>query len=149
MPNLYRNQSSNAKDNAQRNLAGRTHYVDDDTLRWHHGRVLSSRHTDGGLLFAIVESVALDMRNTKRGCRYVIFDIFGHTVARPDLENCWSRSEPATKAMWAKLNELDAKAITLAAIERANEYHASEMTRLAEELAQLEADGKIVGRVAA
>lgn len=34
MPNLYRNEASDPRDNAQRNLSGRTHYVDDDTLRW-------------------------------------------------------------------------------------------------------------------
>lgn len=148
MPNLYRNQSSDARDNAQRNLSGRTHYADDDTLRWHHARILSSRHTDGGLLFALVESCALDMHNTKRGCRYVIFDIFGHTVARVDLENCWKRSEQATKAMWTKLNELDAAQITRDAIVRENQSHEYEMKRLAEELDKLIAGGKLAKRAA-
>lgn len=40
--NLYRNESSDAKTNAQRNLCGRTHYVDEDTLRWHKSRVLDA-----------------------------------------------------------------------------------------------------------
>ena len=31
MPKLHRSESSDAKNNAQRNLSGRTHYVDDDT----------------------------------------------------------------------------------------------------------------------
>jgi hypothetical protein len=143
MPNLYRNESSDARYNAQRNLQGRTHYVDDDTLRWHKSRVLSSRHTDGGLLFAIVTSDALDMHNTKRGCRYVIFDIFGHVIARPDLENCYRRSEQATKAMWAKLTELDAEQITLAAIGREQQSHRDEMQRLCVEVNKLKADGKL------
>lgn len=109
---LYRNESSDSKRNAQRNLMGRTHYVDDDTLRFHKSRILSSRHTDGGLLFAIVESVALDWHNTKRGVRYVIFDLFGNVVGtRQDLEHCWRRSEQATKALWAELNTLDAVAL--------------------------------------
>jgi hypothetical protein len=138
MPRLYRNESSDARYNAQKNLQGRTHYVDDDTLRWHKSRVLSSRHTDGGLLFAIVESVALDMHNTKRGVRYVIFDVFGTVVGkRQDLEHCWRRSEQATKAMWAELETLDAKAITLAAIESANKYHALEMEQLAADVEKI------------
>lgn len=35
MPELYREQGNNPKYHAQRNLQGRTHYVDDDTLRFH------------------------------------------------------------------------------------------------------------------
>jgi hypothetical protein len=60
------------------NLCGRTHYVDQDTLRWHKSKIISSHVVDGGLLFAIVTSDALDMQNTKRGFRYVIFDV-AHT----------------------------------------------------------------------
>lgn len=112
MTHPYRNESSDPKRNAQRNLIGRTHYVDDDTLRFHKARILSSRHVDSGLLFAIVESVALDFQNTKRGVRYVIFDMFGNVVGtRRDLEHCYRNSEQATKAMWAELNTLDAVAI--------------------------------------
>ncbi len=36
--NLYRSESNNPKWNAQSNLSGRTHYVDEDTLRWHKSR---------------------------------------------------------------------------------------------------------------
>jgi hypothetical protein len=130
MTNLYRDESSKPKWNAQRNLCGRTHYVDDETLRWHKSRVLSARHTDEGLLFAIVESLALDMNNTKRGYRYTIFDVFGNTVDRLTLEESFRTSTQATKAMWTALNEIDAKAITLAAIDRASKYHADEMNAL-------------------
>jgi hypothetical protein len=137
MTSLYSNKASDPKNNAQRNLTGRTYYVDDDTLRWHHSRILSARATAGGWLFAIVESVALDMRNTKRGCRYVIFDVFGDTVGtRVDLEHTWRRSEQAEKAMYKELDTLDAKAITLAAIERAEKYHADEMARMRADLAK-------------
>lgn len=137
---LYSTQSSDPKSNAQRNLVGRTHYVDDDTLGYHKSRILSSRAVDHGLLFAIVESVALDMNNTRRGCRYVIFDVFGHVVGkRQDLENCWKRSEQATKAMWQELNAMDAKAITLAAIEREKASHAREMVELVQEVERVTA----------
>ncbi len=127
---LYRNEGSNAKVNAQRNLMGRTHYVDDDTLRWHKSRVLTARPVDDGLLFAITTSDALDMNNTRRGFRFVIFDVFGHVVQRPDLEHAAKRHEQAIKWMWDALNNLDAKAITLAAIEQAEKYHAREMEEL-------------------
>ena len=135
--NLYRNESSDPKRNAQRNLSGRTHYVDDDTLRFHYGRVLSARHTDGGLLFAIVESVALDLHNTKRVYRYVIFNVFGDTIGRVDLEHCWKSSEAATKAMWAALNAIDARAVTLEAIARHELAYAAEMKRLREDVAAM------------
>jgi hypothetical protein len=117
MPNLYRNESSYPKNNAQANLCGRTHYVDDGTLKFHHSRVLSSHVVDHGLLFAIVTSDALDMDNTKRGYRYVIFDIFGNVVGRTLLEDAYSTSRAATKAMWTMLNNIDAKAHTLNATE--------------------------------
>ena len=127
---LYRNESSDPKWNAQRNLIGRTHYVDDDTLRFHKSRILSARHTDNGLLFALVESMALDPNNVKRGYRYVIFDIFGNTIERPKLEEAFRTSEMATKAMWEALNRIDAQAVTLAALDRQARAYISEIADL-------------------
>jgi len=117
--NLYSNESSNPKFNAQRNLSGRTHYVDDDTLKFHRSRVLSSRCTDGGLLFAIVTSDGLNYENTRRGYRFAIFDVFGTILERPTLYEAYRTSAQATKAMWAVLNTIDAKAVTMAGIENA------------------------------
>jgi hypothetical protein len=135
---FYRNESSNPKWNAQRNLQGRTHYVDDDTLRYHKSRILSARHTDSGLLFAIVTSDAIDYQNTKRGFRYVIFDVFGTVLDRPTLDETYTSSERATKAMWEQLNAIDAKAHTLAAIEKQRRQHGEEMDRLAADVAKVE-----------
>lgn len=117
-PSLYQDRGSNATYQAQRNLCERTHYVDDNTLRWHKARVLQCYITDGGLLFTILESVALDMDNTRRGFRYVTFDVCGNVVSRVDLEQCWSTREAARKAMWRYLNAIDAKAITRDALAR-------------------------------
>lgn len=145
MPTLYRNESSYPKNNAQRNLAGRTHYVDDDTLRGFHSRVISARETDGGLLFAIVTSDAKDYQNRARGFRYVIFDLFGTVVERNpgNMENPFFRTnEQATKAMWKAVNALDASAITRAGIERAEKQHASEMDRLRGDVERLVAENK-------
>jgi hypothetical protein len=135
---LYSTKSSYPRPNAQQNLAGRTHYVDDDTLRYHKSRILSARSTYDGLLFAIVESVALDYQNKKRGCRYVVFDVFGNVVSRVSLEECWRTSAQATKAMWRFINDCDPRAITLAAIENAEKWHARDMDELRGKLAALE-----------
>lgn len=124
--NLYRDESSTPKYDAQRNLCGRTHYVDDDTLRFHKSRILSTHVTDNGLLFALVESCALDMNNMRRGYRHVIFDVFGNTIDRQDIDSCHKTSKAAKSAMWAALNSIDAKAVTLAAIDRDAKQHAQE-----------------------
>lgn len=139
MTSLYRNESSDPKTNAQRNLCGRTHYVDDDTLRWHKSRVLTARVVDNGLLFAITTSDALDINNTKRGYRFVVFNVFGDVIARPKLEESYRRHEKATKAMWVALNEIDAFAHTQQAIEEARKNYESELTRLSETVEALRA----------
>lgn len=128
--NRYRNESSDPKRNAQRNLCGRTHYVDDDSLRFHKSRVISARHTDNGLLFAIVTSDALDYENTRRGFRYVIFDLFGNVLDRTEIDGAFQTSEKATNAMRAALNSIDAHAATLQAIEMREKYFADEMAQL-------------------
>jgi hypothetical protein len=104
---LFSRESCDAKYDAQRNLSGRTHYVDDDTLRSFHSRVLSSSDQAGGLLFRITTSDSLDMHNTKRGTRCVVFDIFGTTVYHPDLENTFKSSAAALKACDAAMAEFD------------------------------------------
>jgi hypothetical protein len=143
MTDRYREQSSNPLWNAQRNLCGRTHYVDDDTLRFHKSRVISARHTDNGLLFAIVTSDAKDYENKTRGFRYVIFDIFGFVVERnpAKVELEWFKSsQKATKAMWEALNRLDAYAITRDAIDRTERHQAQEIARLRGELSAMQKD---------
>jgi hypothetical protein len=127
---LYQNKSSYPKPNAQENLMGRTHYVDDDTLRFHHSRILSSHVLFEGLLFAIITSDAMDYENKTRGFRYVIFDLFGTVIDRPKLEEMFKTRNQASKAMWALINTLDAKAITLAGIENAERRHKLEMDEL-------------------
>jgi hypothetical protein len=119
--NLYETKSNDPKINAQRNLSGKTHYVDDDSLKFHKSRILRSGHTDNGLIFFLIESCALDWNNTKRGFRYVIFDVYGNTIDRPDLESSFKSHEAAKKAMWESLNKIDAITITQEAIEKQQE----------------------------
>ena len=82
---------------AQDQLIGRTHYVDPETLRYHHARVLRARPVCSGLLFRIIESTAADYQNTKRVYRYVVFDVWGEIIARPDLEDGFSSTDKALK----------------------------------------------------
>jgi len=104
--NLYGCESGDPKTNAQRNLVGRTHYVDDDTLRWHKSRICSSGKLHGGLLFRVICSDAMDMHNTKRGFRVAVFDVFGTCVSRPELENASRTSEAAHNVSMAETIDL-------------------------------------------
>jgi hypothetical protein len=132
--NLYKNESGYPLINAQRNLCGRTHYVDQDTLRFHKSKVMSAHVMDQGLLFGIVTSDSLNFENTKRGFRFVIFNIFGTVIARTEMENAFRTSDQARKAMFVAADAIDAKAITFAAIEREAKRHAEQISRLIEQV---------------
>jgi hypothetical protein len=89
---------SQPKHEAQEALRGRTHYVDDSTLRYFHARITAARPIMQGLFFEIMESSSRDMHNTARGFRVVVFDVFGETVYRPSLDDMKSTSTAARKA---------------------------------------------------
>lgn len=82
--NRFREESCYAKENAQRNLTGKTYYVDKGTLRFHKSRVISTHISADGLLFAIVETSAGDWQNKTRVCRSVVFDVFGNVIERKE-----------------------------------------------------------------
>jgi hypothetical protein len=82
--------SYDPKTDAQRNLSGRTHYVDDATLRYFKARVLATATLFDGAFFMIRESTSLDYQHSKRGQRVVVFNLFGETVFRPDMSECGS-----------------------------------------------------------
>lgn len=136
--NLFKSESSYPKLNAQRNLCGRTHYVDDDTLRYHKSRVVYADWFRHGLLFAIITSDALDHQNTKRGFRYVVFDVFGNVVARTEMEQAFRRSEQAQKVLSKLLQNIDATGLTYTAIDRAKRQFNDEMLRLLDETGKIE-----------
>lgn len=104
---LYSRQCGDPKSDAQRNLSGRTHYVDADTLRYHKSRIVGANVEGFGLFYRIIESAAIDYQNTRRGFRCVVFDIFGHVVSRVDLEESWRTSEQAYKAFAAWYGAFD------------------------------------------
>jgi hypothetical protein len=107
---------SSEKDIAQSALAGRTHYVDESTIKHFHSRIIGTKFACELLgsngryhFFCIVESLPLTPpdRPHKRGFRPVVFDISGKTVFRPDLEEMeqnHSKYNSSRKA-WKMLNE--------------------------------------------
>jgi len=135
--NLYRHESSIPKYDAQRNLEGRTHYVDDGTLRYFKSRILSASVKRGGLLFTIIESSSADYEHRSRTFRYVIFDVFGTIISRPGLDEGFKNSDKAHKAMVIELEKINAKQITRKAIKRAKEQHKDEMARLQKSVREL------------
>ena len=88
---------STGKANAQDNLRGVSHYVDDSTLRYFKSRICDATEIMDGLFFKIVESVALDMHNTERGYRVVVFDVFGEIVERASLDDCYKTRKQAER----------------------------------------------------
>ena len=97
-----------AKAMAQRNLSGKTHYADDDTLRFFYARINSARVSHEGLIFAMVESSASDFRNTSRGFRFVAFDLFGNVLNdRDHIDSMRAKSGMATADMLAWLESFD------------------------------------------
>lgn len=133
----FEDKSSDPKRDAQRNLAGKTHYVDDDTLRWHKSRVLSSEVLCGGLLLRIITSDALDMNNTRRGYRAVVFDLFGTTIERPNLDEASATKRTALKRSEAQ--EIDLAAHYRTAMESELRHRQQEARELQEALATLPA----------
>jgi len=69
---------STAKALAQRQLQGRTHYADSDTLRFFGARINSTRQDDHGLWFALRESV--QPPHAGRAHRWASFSTFSAGV---------------------------------------------------------------------
>lgn len=97
IPRLYCCESADSTYDAQRNLNGRTHYADADTLRFHKGRILSAGADADGLLFLMLTSDAADPQNKRRVYRVVCFDIFGTVIFRDSLEDAATTSDGARK----------------------------------------------------
>ena len=108
--NKFESHGYSPKGLAQKNLMGKTHYVDDSTLRYHHSRVLECYSAHESTVCTIIESCALDMNNTKRGFRFVAFDLGGEVLERVDLETTFKTKKQAQSAMWSWLDAFDASA---------------------------------------
>lgn len=127
---VFRDESSYPLNRAQRNLAGKTHYVDDDTMKFHSSRILSCSVLDDGLLLGIVESAAT--YDGRRVYRPVFFDIFGTVVSRVDLDDSFKSADAARKEFWRLAESLDAVKFTIEAL-------VTKRARLSRDIVQLDA----------
>lgn len=116
---LFKERAGMPLNQAQRNLEDRTHYVDDSTLRSFVAKVHAAHVLDDGLLFGIVESVQKGPRaEDGRVWRPVVFDLFGNTVYRPDIEDSFDSIKGAQADFWKQVDALDAQALTLEGVEK-------------------------------
>jgi hypothetical protein len=93
------------KANAQVMLTGRTHYVDDDTLRFFGCLIKSAQPSTFGLFYRITESLSLPTGG--RGFRTVLFDLGGQVVYRPQLAEMENKTEKAEKAFYKWFETFD------------------------------------------
>ena len=132
---LFERHSYDAKYCAQRNLSGKTHYADDDTLKYFHARINSVKIAHEGLIFGIVESAAKDPDNRQRGFRFVVFDLFGTVLNDRDHDDAMhGKSDKAAAAMAEWLESFDVLAhYKRAMLERADilKREAAEMSKAA------------------
>jgi hypothetical protein len=106
----FTDKSCYPKSDAKRNLEGRTHFADDDTLRFFGSRILSATDHCDGLLYSLIESSYQDWNKTRRTVRFAVFDVFGTCIYRPDIEAGYRTSKQANKARYAWLNAFDVDA---------------------------------------
>jgi len=99
-------------DYAQDQLNGRTHYVDDDTLKFFNARILEAgifpadqKSEHYGDFFYIVESLPFAWEG-ERIYRGVVFDKEGRTIYRPDSDQAYKTAKTARKHLYAFLKNL-------------------------------------------
>lgn len=117
---LFTDRSGFPLSQAQRNLEGRTHYVDDKTLKAFDGKVHSTHVLDDGLVFGIVESVK--PADAARSFRPVFFDLFGNVVARPELEDSSPSLAKAMTLFWSMAEDIDSPDVTIKGIKEKQKY---------------------------
>jgi len=128
---------SSSKANAQANLNGRTHYVDDDTLKYFHSKIAYSNDYENGTIFALVESCAADMDNRNRGFRFVVFDLFGTVIERRKSSDLFSTKDKARKALNTFFEDFDALEHYKQAMAERAERLANDSKRLAAQVARM------------
>lgn len=129
----FERRSYDAKFMAQQNLSGKTHYADDDTLKFFHARINHCRTECHGLILVIVESAAKDMHNTSRGHRFVAFDLFGTVINdRDHVDAMRAKSDKAIDDMHAWLESFD----VLAHYKGAIAERAARLKRQADDMAK-------------
>lgn len=106
----FRVESCYAIDNAQRNLAGRSHYADTQTLKYFKARILDAYTAKENLVFWLIESNNSKHFEPKKNKRFICFDIFGTVLNERD--DWFSTSKAADNARKAFLESFDAVAHT-------------------------------------
>jgi len=114
----FSEKSYNPKRNAQLNLSGLTHYCDDGTLRFFHGRIMECSILGQGTILGLVESSAGDSDNTFRVYRSTFFDLSGTVIFRQTLENGYRTAKAARAEFWRIANSMDALEVTRAMVDR-------------------------------
>ena len=120
--NKFHRLSNNVKFNAQANLEGRTHFVDDETLQYFGGRVLSAYDEAGGRLFVVIHSQHRGFENHQREFGYAIFNLAGQAIScsgggGEDKDgNHFKTSATAHKHCAEALAKIDAEQVTADAI---------------------------------
>lgn len=137
MKRFERQTYNSAKLDAQLNLKGLTHYVDDDTLKYFGSRINQTFILEDGLLFGLIESVYLTYEKKNRGFRFVIFDISGNVVERADLDSTYSSSKYAKKYMYEYLETIDATEITKKALQDKKKYLLRDIEKIDEDINSL------------
>jgi len=90
----YRHESCYPDSNAEKNLQGRTHFVDPQTLRYFKSRILDSGISHDGLVFWLIESNRSKPFECDKNKRFVAFDVFGSQIFERDS---WQKT---SKAAW-------------------------------------------------
>jgi hypothetical protein len=94
---------------AQRNLEGRTHYVDDSTLKSFAAKIHTVHVMDDGLVLGLVESVQKGFNAADgRVFRPVFFDLFGRIIHRPEIDDSFDSQKQAMSSFWKEADEIDA-----------------------------------------
>jgi hypothetical protein len=121
---------------AQRNLDGRSHYVDDRTLGYFGSRILHAEHAARGTLFVLIESRGIESRAGRRRMRVVVFNIAGHVVAHASADTWYSTTRDARRAIPAVLESIDANAENARALDSLEAWNTDEIRRARARLSQ-------------
>lgn len=117
----FRQESYNDKYNAQANLRGRSHFCDDDTLRFFSGRILSAYDHADGRLFVVVHSQRRGFEDYRREFGFAIFDLSGKVIS--SSADKFKTAATARKNCAKALEEIDAHQATLDAIDHVRRWN--------------------------
>lgn len=127
--NVYQFQSESmyADYDAQRNLNGRTNYVNAETLKYFKSRILRAKASKNGLYYVIQESLPHPDFEMKRVRRNIVFNVFG-TVIGEWRDACYTSAKRADETFFIALSWCDSS-LGVADIHLARNNHISKLER--------------------